>query len=179
VNPAHTDGVVLVALKAQRELLVFAVSNGEARHAANYPILAASGGPGPKRREGDRQVPEGVYRIEFLNPNSRFRLSLRVDYPNESDRAAAALEGRELRSLGGDIMIHGGAASVGCVAIGDPAIEEVFWLVARVGKENTEVLLAPGRDPVTFGTASTPAWLTERYTMLDSRFRELGVHAGR
>ena len=55
-----------------------------------YPVLGASGVLGPKLKEGDRQVPEGVYRVPELNPNSDFHLSLRLDYPNEFDRAQGA-----------------------------------------------------------------------------------------
>lgn len=74
-------------------------------HIKSYPILAASGSIGPKLRESDMQVPEGVYQIESLNPNSQFHLSLRVNYPNEFDREQARIDGRA--QLGGDIMIHG------------------------------------------------------------------------
>src|SRR5688572_1161084 len=67
--------IVLVGLKAERRLEVYAAdSTGVMRRIRAYPILAASGVAGPKLREGDRQVPEGIYRIESLNPNSRFHL---------------------------------------------------------------------------------------------------------
>lgn len=89
-----------------------------------YHILAASGTVGPKLREGDEQVPEGIYSISGLNPNSQFHLSLRVDYPNTNDRQQAQLESRT--NLGQDIMIHGRAASIGCLALGDEAAEDLF-----------------------------------------------------
>jgi murein L,D-transpeptidase YafK len=60
-----------------------------------YPLLAASGVAGPKLRQGDKQVPEGVYGISFLNPNSRYDVSLRVNYPNAFDRQMAAKDGPE------------------------------------------------------------------------------------
>ena len=69
-----------------------------------YPILAASGVLGPKLREGDKQVPEGIYGAEALNPNSKFHLSIRLNYPNTFDRRMAQSDGRT--QLGGDIMIH-------------------------------------------------------------------------
>jgi hypothetical protein len=98
--------VVLLGVKDEKTLHVFAAApGGELRHITSYPILAASGGPGPKLRRGDRQVPEGVYRVESLNPNSLYHLSLRLNYPNEFDRAMVAADGRT--DLGGDIMIHG------------------------------------------------------------------------
>lgn len=106
-----------------------------------YEMTGFSGKLGPKRQEGDGQIPEGVYGIAYLNPNSLFHLSLKVSYPNEFDKSRAAEEGRG--DLGGDIMIHGGCATVGCIPIGDDAIEELFFLVASVGRENVEVVIAP------------------------------------
>ena len=101
--------ITMVGLKQQRQLQIYA---GETESAlsfiTSYPILAASGVAGPKLAEGDRQVPEGLYRVEGLNPNSRYHLSVKVDYPNAFDREMAAADGRT--GLGGDIFIHGGAA---------------------------------------------------------------------
>ena len=88
---------------------------------ASYEILAASGGPGPKRREGDRQVPEGFYEIDRFNPESRFHLSLGVNYPNASDRILS-----DAARPGGDIFIHGKDVSIGCAPIGDAGIEQLY-----------------------------------------------------
>ncbi len=155
--------VMLLGLKAEKRLEVFAATaDGPWSLLAEYPILAASGGPGPKLREGDRQVPEGLYEIPSLNPNSRFHVSLRVGYPSADDRAQAKQEGRT--QLGGDIMIHGGAASIGCLAMGDPAAEELFTLAARA---KSQVLLLPldfrtgAPDP-----AGQPGWMKGRYRSL-------------
>lgn len=155
--------VMLLGLKAEKRLEVFAATaDGPWSFLAEVPILAASGGPGPKLREGDRQVPEGLYEVPSLNPNSRFHVSLRVGYPSAEDRAQAKREGRT--KLGGDIMIHGGAASIGCLAMGDPAAEELFTLAARA---KTQALILPldfrtgAPDP-----AGQPAWMTDRYRSL-------------
>ncbi|HVE84580.1 MAG TPA: L,D-transpeptidase family protein [Myxococcales bacterium] len=98
-----------------------------------YPLCALSGGAGPKRRQGDLQVPEGVYRINRFNPWSNFHLSLGLDYPNAADRIAGARAGA--RNLGGDIFIHGGCATIGCMPLGDDAIEELYVVAvdARAG----------------------------------------------
>jgi hypothetical protein len=157
--------VVLLGVKDEKTLHVFAAApGGELRRITSYPILAASGGPGPKLRRGDRQVPEGVYRVESLNPNSLYHLSLRLNYPNEFDRAMAAADGRT--DLGGDIMIHGSTGSVGCLAMGDPASEDLFVLAAETGLENITVVLAPS-DPRTGQTPAVPhrapAWLLRLY----------------
>ena len=134
--------VALVGLKQERELLVYAAGpDGAMRWLRSYPILAASGRLGPQLKAGDKQVPEGVYAVESLNPNSRFHLSLRVGYPNAFDLAQALRDDRP--DLGGDIMIHGADLSIGCLAMGDEAAEDLFVLAADVAPENVDVILSP------------------------------------
>lgn len=168
------DALILIALKAERSIEIWSNDAGEPRHIHSYPILAASGGPGPKLREGDKQVPEGLYRIESLNANSRFHLSMKLDYPNAFDHDCAALDGR--LEPGSDIFIHGGDRSIGCIAIGDDAIEELFVLIADVGYENVEVVIAPS-DP-RGGSALTlpegaPLWTLQLYALITDELRRL------
>jgi hypothetical protein len=134
--------VSLVGLKDEGVLELYAADAGSAWwFIRSYPVLGASGKLGPKLREGDRQVPEGVYTVESLNPNSRFHLSLRLNYPNAFELARAAADGRT--DPGSDIFIHGRTASIGCLAMGDPAAEELFVLAADVGLANISVLISP------------------------------------
>jgi murein L,D-transpeptidase YafK len=91
-----------------------------------YPICALAGEIGPKRREGDNQTPEGFYEIDAFNPNSEYLLSLHISYPNASDRAL----GRRA-ALGGAIYLHGGCRTVGCIAVTDDAIEELYWIAVE------------------------------------------------
>lgn len=136
--------LALRAFKGEKRIDIYAAGPaGNLRFIRSFPILAASGTSGPKKREGDLQVPEGFYRIELLNPNSRFHLSLRVNYPNAEDIALAKSEGRDLTTLGGDIMIHGGEVSIGCLAMGDPVSEELFVLVAKTGLDRTRLRISP------------------------------------
>ncbi len=160
--------MVLVGLKEEKVLELWVTdSKGAWWHLKSYPILAASGHAGPKLREGDQQVPEGVYRIESLQPNSRFHLALRVGYPNEFDRSKGSAEGRS--QLGGDIMIHGKAVSVGCLAMGDEAAEELFVLAALTGLENVQLILSPhdlrskSRLPA---RPADPVWINELYQQI-------------
>lgn len=102
-----------IVLKAEKILEVWGKNEQEWRFIRSYPVLGASGVAGPKLREGDRQVPEGIYRITWLHPNSSYHLSMKLNYPNEYDRQQAKLEGRT--QLGGDIFIHGKDLSIGCV----------------------------------------------------------------
>jgi murein L,D-transpeptidase YafK len=163
--------VALVAFKEEKrlELWVRGAAPRASSHPAwtfvrDYPILAASGRAGPKLSEGDRQVPEGVYRVVAMNPFSKFHLSMMIDYPNAFDRRQASEDGRTC--LGGEICIHGGAASIGCLAVGDEAVEELYHLVGEVGPENVLVLIAPndirqGRPE--FRSPRSPPWVDELY----------------
>jgi len=135
-------GVKLVALKTEKVLQVYAADkSGRSHWIRSYPILAASGVPGPKLRAGDGQVPEGIYPIESLNPNSRFHVALRVGYPNAFDCSQAEKDGRA--KLGGDIMIHGSSVSVGCLAMGNATAEDLFVLAADTGLPNVTLIIAP------------------------------------
>lgn len=133
----------------------------------SFSVLAASGDSGPKLEAGDHQVPEGIYHIAYLNPNSHFDLSMALDYPNTFDREQAKRDGRS--HLGGDIFIHGGNRSIGCVAIGDAAIEQLFPLVALVGVQNVKVIIAP--NDYRWHTAEMasihPNWVTTLYHRID------------
>ena len=157
--------LTLIACKQEEFLEVWAApTNGPVRLLKTYPILGASGQLGPKLAEGDRQVPEGIYPVESLHPNSAFHLALRVGYPNAFDRAKGAADGRP--ELGSDIMIHGSTASIGCLAMGDPAAEELFVLAARAGIANIRVLISPvdlRRRPAPGPGPNTPAWVPELY----------------
>lgn len=162
--------LALLAMKEERELRVFAIGEHDAKHIVTLPILAASGERGPKLREGDRQVPEGFYRVESLHPNSAYHLALRLDYPSAEDVAQATVDGRH--NVGGDIMIHGRAASIGCLAIGDAAIEELFVLAADVGIANIEVIIAPC-DLCKVEAQDPRAWVQARYGRMRKRMHEL------
>jgi len=136
------EKLVLIAVKDEKILELYSCDiKDNCKFVKKYDILAASGKSGPKLKSGDRQVPEGIYNIEFLNPNSKFHLSLRVNYPNSFDRKMAEKDNRT--NLGGDIMIHGSNSSIGCIAIGNDNIEEIFILSAIVKKENIKIIITP------------------------------------
>jgi hypothetical protein len=169
--------LALLVFKRERKLAVWARngSNERWKFIKHYAVLAASGHAGPKLREGDFQVPEGVYRIEHLNPNSSYHLSMKVSYPNELDRRMAKRDGR--RQLGGDIFIHGNQVSIGCVAIGDPSIEELFTLVAATGHSRVKVILAP--NDLRAGGAivhdEAPRWVGDLYRIVAAALVEFPV----
>lgn len=135
------DKLVFVGLKEERILEVYAIIESEYFLVKRYPFTAFSGVIGPKLLEGDKQIPEGIYFIEYLNPNSAYYLSMKVNYPNEFDREKALIDGRN--NLGGDIFIHGKDATIGCIPIGDTAIEELFVLASNAMNNGVKVLILP------------------------------------
>ena len=167
--------LTLVGLKQERVLEIYAAgTNQNLQFIQSYPILGASGGPGPKLKEGDRQVPEGIYPVEWLNPNSLYHLSFRIGYPNQFDREQAKIENRT--NLGGDIMLHGGSGSVGCLAMGDPASEDFFVLAADTGITNITIIISPVdfREGKTVAiTDKFPKWAEGLYQTIKAKLAEL------
>ena len=116
------DAPMLIrAYKKEAELEIWKMrSDGRYVHLKTYPMCRWSGQLGPKRQQGDRQVPEGFYSIgpAQMNPNSSYYLSFNVGYPNALDRA--------LGHTGGDIMVHGACSSAGCFSMTDNQIAEIY-----------------------------------------------------
>lgn len=115
--------VYLRIYKLSSEIEVWVQKGDRFEHFATYPICMWSGRLGPKLREGDRQAPEGFYTVDkdALNPNSRMHLSFNLGFPNVYDRG----KGR----TGSFLMVHGGCASIGCYAVTDKVVDEVWALV--------------------------------------------------
>ena len=114
--------IFLRALKRERSLELWGANVSDSMTLLrSYRFTAYCGELGPKRQQGDLQIPEGVYYIDRFNPASRLHLSLGINYPNKSDRIRATS-----RNPGGDIFIHGNAVTIGCIPIGDDAIEELY-----------------------------------------------------
>lgn len=120
--PRH---VFFRAFKLEGELEVWGrdKDDGQYKLVKTYPICYLPGELGPKRREGDLQVPEGVYKVTVFNPWSSFHLSMGIDYPNRSDRILG-----HPAEPGGEIYIHGNCVSIGCIPIQDGPIEEVYLM---------------------------------------------------
>ena len=105
-----------------------------------YNICASSGVLGPKRQQGDAQVPEGFYNVASYNPYSSYYLSLGLSYPNTSDKIIGK------RNLGGDIMIHGNCVTIGCIPLTDNSIKEVYVMAVEArnnGEQNIPVHIFP------------------------------------
>src|SRR6185312_8412799 len=115
--------IYLRIFKLDSELELWVEKDGHYVRFATYPICLWSGRLGPKLKEGDRQAPEGFYTIasEQLNPNSRWRRAFNLGFPNVFDKS----KGR----YGSFIMVHGGCSSIGCYAMTDPVVDELWRFV--------------------------------------------------
>jgi murein L,D-transpeptidase YafK len=123
----HLGSAIFVRIfKESRELELWLQSSSDQAYKLykTWPIAAFSGVLGPKQREGDRQAPEGFYNVDAarMNPLSKYHLSFNLGYPNAYDTA----QGR----TGGLLMVHGKNVSIGCYAMTDPVIEEIYLIAS-------------------------------------------------
>ncbi len=119
-----------------------------------YKICMQSGAMGPKRMEGDYQVPEGFYYINEFNPNSMYHLSLGLNYPNASDRILS-----DARRPGNNIYIHGNCVSTGCIAITDGPIEELYIIGAQVKDQGVQDFIPVHVYPVRYNKKESLEYL--------------------
>ena len=124
--------ILITAYKQEDILEIYAKNENDKTYKkiASYNIASKSGVLGPKRMEGDLQVPEGFYYIDRFNPASSYYLSLGINYPNESDKKKS-----DKPKLGGDIFIHGSTVTIGCMPMTDDKIKEIY-LYAVYAKDN-------------------------------------------
>lgn len=127
--------IYIRAFKLEQILEVWATDDVQYKLIKTYNFTATSGIFGPKQQEGDQQIPEGFYQLETFNPESKFYLSFKINYPNFADSA----RNKAIQNLGGDIYIHGNNQTVGCIPIGDENIAELYWLCATSYSINSNI----------------------------------------
>src|SRR6476620_9457013 len=115
-----TMQVYLQVFKHERLLAIWVKNKSDKNYQllGEMPFCAGSGRLGPKNQQGDKQIPEGFYFIDRFHPESKYYLSLGLNYPNAADKARSKAE-----NLGGDIFIHGKCMSLGCISITDEGIK--------------------------------------------------------
>ena len=128
--------------KEEAQLEVWLQRGAQYELCKTYPVCALSGTLGPKEREGDEQSPEGFYSVTAskLNPRSNYHLAFDIGYPNAYDRS--------LGRTGSFIMVHGNCVSIGCFAMTDPGIEEIYLLAQAAlekGQKSVAVHVFPFR----------------------------------
>ena len=137
--------LLLVVYKESDELELYVKqkTSEEFELLKTYEICAKSGNLGPKRKQGDLQVPEGFYYIDRFNPYSNFYLSLGINYPNASDRIMS-----NASNLGGDIFIHGDCVTIGCLPMTTDKIKEIYMYAVYArnnGQNKIPVYIFPFR----------------------------------
>ena len=120
---------------SQLEIWVKNSAKEQYRLFKTYKVCALAGTLGPKRMEGDYQVPEGFYYINEFNPRSTYYLSLGLNYPNASDKILS-----DSIKPGGDIYIHGSCVTVGCIPVTDQQIEEIYILAAHAKDQGQDFI---------------------------------------
>ena len=131
------QAMYLRSFKYDKQLEIWVKSNDKEPYKLFkiYKICQQSGSMGPKRVEGDYQVPEGFYYINEFNPNSNYHLSLGLNYPNASDKILS-----DEKRPGSAIYIHGNCVSTGCIPITDAPIEELYFLASNVRNQGQEFI---------------------------------------
>jgi murein L,D-transpeptidase YafK len=131
--PVNDFDLLMIAYKTEKKLDIFVKRKIANRYIKihSYDICDISGKLGPKRKQGDKQVPEGFYCIDKFNPISEFHLSFRINYPNAADR----IKSKYKNNLGGDIYVHGSCATIGCLPMTDYYMEEIY-IFAIYAKNN-------------------------------------------
>ncbi len=120
-----------------------------------YKVCMQSGTMGPKRMQGDYQVPEGFYYINEFNPNSNYHLALGLNYPNASDRILS-----DSLHPGNAIYIHGNCVSTGCIPISDEPIEELYIIATHV-KSSGQDFIPVHVFPVKYNVKKSADYLAE------------------
>lgn len=137
--------IYLRAFKQEQKLELWGKNNADLSYKFinEYEICNTSGELGPKRKQGDYQIPEGFYHIDRFNPFSNYYLSLGINYPNRSDRILG-----EKGNLGGDIFIHGDCVTIGCLPMTDDKIKEIYIFCVEAknnGQDKIPVTIFPAR----------------------------------
>lgn len=148
--------IYIRSFKFERQLEIWAKNsfNEPFKLFKTYKVCMQSGTMGPKRLQGDFQVPEGIYHINEFNPNSNYHLSMGLNYPNTSDRILSD----SLRP-GGDIYIHGSCVSIGCIPLTDDEIEEVY-LIASYAFGNGQEFIPVHVFPIRYNLKKSVEYLS-------------------
>lgn len=175
--------ILIVAYKNSDELHIYGKTKAEQNYQKikTYPICSRSGKLGPKKMEGDKQVPEGFYHIDRFNPKSLYYLSLGLNYPNELDKS--------LGYTGSDIFIHGKCVTVGCLPMTDDLIKEIYIYASwakEAGQKQIPVYIFPFemndeniqqyKDKVDDKTVAFWKNLQEGYDLFETNKQELDVN---
>ena len=159
--------LTFIVFKKERQVQVYAPeADGDQQYIRTYPVEDVAGHLGPKLRQGDMQVPEGIYAFTDIGPTGQFHRAMHIDYPNAYDKAHG--------STGGGIVFHGHTVSLGCVAVSDASVDDLYALASAVGKNNVKIIIAPEDFRKYFlyrwwdlTPEGTPVWVEDLYDNIE------------
>ena len=137
-----------------------------------YKVCALAGTLGPKRMQGDYQVPEGFYYVNEFNPNSNYYLSLGLNYPNQSDKVLS-----DSLKPGGDIYIHGSCVTVGCIPVTDQQIDEIY-IISAYAKNSGQDYIPVHIFPIRYNNTKSVEYLNN-FTRADAQLKKFAANLER
>lgn len=142
---SNTLNIFIRVFKQEQTLEIWAKNTKDKQYILldKYAVCKSSGKPGPKKKQGDLQVPEGFYHVVNFNPESSFHLSLSINYPNAYDKANS-----KAADLGNNICIHGSCVTIGCLPLTDELIKDVYILAVEAynsGQKQIPVHIFPSQ----------------------------------
>ena len=174
VEKMPTELKILVLKQEKQVELWGKFSDGKWKKLSFYVILAVADQPGPKTLNNDKKTPEGIYRVKSFNLNTPVYLAINLDFPSEADIRIAEQEGRDANMMDKGFMLHGIAFSKDNVTLPNAALDDMFYMLTKVGLQNAKVLIAP----VDFRNERLPEkavsdWAMERYKQMYDEMKPL------
>ena len=165
----------ILVLKQEKQVELWGkFTDGTWKKLSFYAILAIAPQPGPKTRNDDKKTPEGIYDVKSINLNSPLYMTINLDFPSEADIMIAKQEGRDVKAMNKEFMLHGIAFSKDNVTLPNAALDDMFYMLTKVGLKNAKILIAPFdfRKEGLPETAVTD-WAMERYKQMNDEMKPL------
>lgn len=124
-DKGYPSEIIILAFKEEQKLQIYSKDSIGIKLIKTYPFTSYSGKLGPKLKEGDKQIPEGIYEVEYLNPNSSYYLSIKINYPNSFDRSKSKYTDHS--KMGGDIFIHGNQQQLDVYQLETKQLKKFFY----------------------------------------------------
>ena len=174
VKEMPTELKILVLKQEKQVELWGKLPDGTWKKLGFYTILAIADKPGPKTRHDDKKTPEGIYNVKSIDLNSPLYMTINLDFPSEADIRIAEQEGRDIKMMEKGFMLHGIAFSKDNVTLPNAALDDMFYMLTKVGLQNAKILIAP----VDFREEGLPEkavtdWAMERYKQMYDEMKPL------
>ena len=164
----------ILVLKAEKQVELWGkMSSGTWKKINYYPIFSLPEGVGPKLRKEELKTPEGIYKIASLDPDHLYALAIKLDYPSQEDLNIAAEEKRSAEDMKTDVLLHGFGYSKKHISMTNSGMEELFYLIHKVGQDKTMVLVSPCDYRKDYENSAKQPWLKKRYEEMKKLMSEM------